>query len=240
MTDSATEHEKRVPGWCVYESTLEGTPEIEVMCGGLNDKGPNMAGIFRQGNLLHFGFHPDPTNSTELHRGLLLNSIAYIARFTEDRPIGRIPSIWADDVEPASRSYLSQYKHESIPKGKEEREAWMKENRGKLSPNDDNELVPDENLQTLGVDYESDKFFEVAIAALSTDLKAEAVKALARYAPDGPGEKGTVAEWEAYWEENGPYLFFSEKAGYLWLLDPLAKSRQIPTGKLRGSARADK
>ncbi len=211
------------------------------MCGGLNDKGPNMAGIWRQGNLLHFGFHPDPTNSTELHRGLLLNSIAYIARFTEDRPIGRIPSIWADDdVEPASRSYLSQYKHESIPKGKKERKAWMKENRGKLSPDEDNELVPDENLQKLGVDYESDKFFEVSIAALSTDRKDEAANALARYAPDGPGENGTAKEWKTYWKENGPYLFFSEDAGYRWLLDPLAKSRQIPTADLQGPARADK
>ena len=38
-------------GWCTYVSQFD-SPEIEVMCGGLDSKTPTAAAIWRQGNLL--------------------------------------------------------------------------------------------------------------------------------------------------------------------------------------------
>ncbi|MEE9393542.1 MAG: hypothetical protein V3W41_13660 [Planctomycetota bacterium] len=228
----------RSPGWCVYANTLN-TPEIEILLGGINDKTPDAASIFRQGNLLHFGFEQDPTQYNEFGRGLLINAVAYIAKFTEDRPILRTPSIWAkEDVVLPPRRYFRGKEHPSKPKDEAASKKWLKEIRGKLVPNADNKLVIDEDLLALDVDANSANFFSVAIKALDSKLKAAALRALARYAPDGPGASGSKQAWEKYFEENGPYLFFSDPAGYRWHLDPLAKKRKVPTKDLRGPARA--
>jgi hypothetical protein len=79
----------RQPGWCTYSDTLD-SPETEVLCGGINHKTP-AAAIWRQGHLLHFGFDLSPAEMNETGQGLLINSIVYIARFTEDRPITHAP-----------------------------------------------------------------------------------------------------------------------------------------------------
>jgi dipeptidyl aminopeptidase/acylaminoacyl peptidase len=46
------------------------------------------------------------------------------------------------------------------------------------------------------------------------------------------------AGWRPWWEENKPYLFFSDTGGYRWYIDPLAKKKAVPTKELQGSARA--
>jgi len=56
------------------------------MCGGKNSKVPEYAAIWRQGHLLHFGFHQTPAELNTNGQSMLINSILYIARFTEDRP----------------------------------------------------------------------------------------------------------------------------------------------------------
>jgi hypothetical protein len=54
-------------GWCTYAYEHEQAPELEVMCGGVNTKTPRAAALWRQGNLLHFGFEQwieSPTDTT--------------------------------------------------------------------------------------------------------------------------------------------------------------------------------
>ena len=51
---------------------------------------------------------------------------------------------------------------------------------------------------------------------------------------------GGTGAWETWWHENAPYLFYSELAGYLWYVDPLAKKRGVPSKDFRGPQRADK
>src|SRR5687768_15963590 len=94
-------------GWCTYNDHFEKNPDIEVMCGGENEKTPRAVAIWRQGNLLHFGFEQSPAEMNETGRRLLLNSIAYISRFIEDRPIAVTPSVFAG---PAAlpRTYLDR------------------------------------------------------------------------------------------------------------------------------------
>ena len=67
-------------GWCTYSDHFEKNPDIEVLSGGANDKAITAAAIWRQGNLLHFGFEQSPAEMNETGRRLLLNSIAYISR----------------------------------------------------------------------------------------------------------------------------------------------------------------
>ena len=82
------------PGWCSYSDVMD-SPDIEVISGGINTKQPGAAAIWRQGHLLHFGFQPSPGELNETGRALLINSIVYIDRFTEDQALVQMPSPFA-------------------------------------------------------------------------------------------------------------------------------------------------
>jgi hypothetical protein len=84
----------RMPGWCTYTYEHEQAPELEVFCGGVNSKTPKAGAVWRQGNLLHFGFDLSPAEMNDTGRALLLNAIAYISRFTEDRPLVHTPCVF--------------------------------------------------------------------------------------------------------------------------------------------------
>ena len=83
------------PGWCSYSSDFANNPDVEFFCGGVNHKTPTAAALWRQGNLLHFGFEQSPAEMNEQGKRMLLNSIVYISRFTGDRPIAVTPSVFA-------------------------------------------------------------------------------------------------------------------------------------------------
>ena len=73
-------------------------PDVEFLCGGVNHQTPTSAGLWRQGNLLHFGFEQSPAEMNESGKLLLLNAISYISHFTDDRPIAITPSPFAGAV----------------------------------------------------------------------------------------------------------------------------------------------
>jgi hypothetical protein len=102
-------HQKRgMPGWCTHALDFARLPDVEFFCGGVNSQTPTSAGLWRQGNLLHFGFEQSPPEMNESGKQLLLNSIAYISRFTEDRPIAVTPSVFAGPVA-RSRATLGRW-----------------------------------------------------------------------------------------------------------------------------------
>jgi hypothetical protein len=118
--------------------------------------------------------------------------------------------------------------------------AWYSSHRGFMRPDGKGLLELDEDLQALKVPSDDLRFFEVTIGCLER-RSLEAIRArrvLARYAPGGPEEKASGNAWRRWWNENRPYLFFNDAGGFRWYVDPLAKRRGVPTGKLRGPARA--
>lgn len=246
-------------GWCTYASHLEGAPDVEVMCGGWNAKKPSAAGIWRQGNLLHFGFQPAPEHLNAAGRALLANSIHYISRFTQDRPIGETVSVFSDRTRPEQRRYLtSTMSRENVStKAVADRffsgvlrdtiaamEAvelaqWLGDNLAYLVPGDDGKFVRADDLAKLEIDITAPTALDALESALDGDRSDLAIAALARHVDAGP-EKGDVGAWEAFLESESPHLFFSEVAGYRFLVDPLAKARGVPSESLRGPARADR
>ena len=72
------------------------------MAGGLNEK-TRSSGDLAPGNLLEFGFEIAPDKMNETGRAMLFNSIVYIAKFTQDRPIAHVP-LSAVNRLPAGRS----------------------------------------------------------------------------------------------------------------------------------------
>lgn len=245
-------------GWCSYTTSFEQHPEIEFFCGGVNSKTPTAAGFWRQGNLLHFGFEQSPMEMNESGRRLLLNAIAYISRFTEDRPIAATPSGF---VQPAARArstiakWLLEYPVDfaeslvvpdvwqqlSALKGREEMVKWTDENTRFLRLNSSQLLEIDKDLVSLGVSFEQPEFFVKTLADLSSGDAAamnRSRRLLERYVPCGPKDADADA-WNAWWKENRPFLFASDLGDYRCYIDPLAKKRGVPTSELRGPKRAD-
>ncbi|MEW6306154.1 MAG: hypothetical protein AB1705_22025 [Verrucomicrobiota bacterium] len=246
-------------GWCSYSDDFADLPEVEYMCGGINSKTHTAAAIWRQGNLLHFGFEQSPAEMNETGQALLLNSIAYISRFTQDRPIVITPSVFAGPV-PPMRTYpqriiaredrdladLNYYLSaetlaELRGKNRNEHSEWFARMRSYLGPADSQKLGVDKTALSFGAPPDKPEFFErlIDVSRTNQERRAEAGRLLARYAPDGPGEGASAEAWQQWWQTNKPYLFYSDAGGYRWYIDPLAKKRGISTTRLRGPARAD-
>jgi hypothetical protein len=244
-------------GWCSYTSGFDLDPDIEVFCGGENQKTPTGAGCWRQGNLLHFGFEQSPAEMNDAGQRLLLNCIAYISRFTEDRPIAVTPSVFASAVA-YPRTYLDarlgetgvatnatpflsertvqQLRGNSTSEVKQ----WFAQNRAFLHPGSDLKLEVDTEALALGAPLDRVEFFEKTVAALRGDAvqAKRAMALLARYAPADSTKVEGADAWEQWFKENRAYLFFSDVGDYRWYVDPLAKRRGIPSAALRGPARA--
>jgi len=248
-------------GWCTYSTYFDKNPDVEQFCGGVNHKTPTAAGLWRQGNLFHFGFQQSPREMNIHGQQLLLNSIAYIARFTEDRPIATTPSVFAG---PISRSrttparWLKQGgsrtswaldifepKTKAILEGLEtpsEQVEWCQEHADFFFPMKEHLLGIDEDLQTMGVAFDTPEFFDRVIRDLTAaDSKTveRAQRLLDRYVPCGPGFRASADDWQEWLDVNQPYLFALDTGDYRWYIDELAKRREIPSLQLRGPLRAD-
>jgi len=245
------------PGWSTHYFEFADLPDVEVFSGGINSQSPRSAALWRQGNLLHFGFQPSLAELNAAGRALLVNAVVYISRFTEDRPIDETLSVFGPEKYPATRSRALMYLRTNPQALREvfsmgtllaldwenpaNVQAWFDAARPWLHPNAENLLVVDAEAEALGVTYDSPNFFPKVLAALHEEKTKSAAEAvLARYAPEGPGVEADAAAWDKWWQANAAYLFFSELGGYRWYVDPLAKKRGVPTQDLRGPARADR
>src|SRR5262245_37513934 len=173
------------------------------------------AACWRQGNLLHFGFEQSPAEMNEGGQRLLLNCVAYISRFTEDRPIAVTPSVFAGAVA-LPRAYLDRRLREKGDateidwivgknilddlKGKtpEEIRTWYAENRGFLHPGWDAKLEVDKQARALGAAVDTLEFFDRGIEAMRKggDEARRAFRLLSDYAPDQTPQKADVSSWE--------------------------------------------
>ena len=241
------------PGWCTYIRGMSKAPEIEVFCGGINAKTSTAAGLWRQGNLLHFGFDLAPDEMNESGQAMLIDAIAYISRFTDDRPIMETPSPFAGQefmTRPRIKQLITRgdgwwdYLASNFDRGTLAA-AGVKDlaSFAKWNPTVSEYLCPNtEGLLT--VDRDAQAMERTRACASSSagpsptwggpQAKAErARRMLARYAPEGPGALATPKEWGDWLKANADYLFFGEAGGYRWYLDPLAKARGVPTARLR-------
>jgi hypothetical protein len=245
-------------GWCTYAYDFANNPDVEYFSGGVNAKTPTAAGLWRQGNFLHFGFEQSPAEMNEQGGMILINSIAYISRFTEDRPIAVTPSPFAGPItrprrDPARFLRNPEYKLDWVKQmvapevwtevqsfSREKTAEWFDQNQSFLHPSTNHQLELDPDLVALGVSFDKPEFFDKVIAELRTSSGASprARRLLARYAPIGP-MNGSADDWTAWWRENKAYAFASDSSDYRWYIDPLAKQRRVPTSELRGPMRAD-
>jgi len=253
--------QKWTAGWCTHAMDFVKYPDVEFFCGGVNSQTPTSAGLWRQGNLLHFGFEQSPSEMNESGRRLLLNAISYISRFTEDRPIAINPSVFAGPVaRPRSAlarwlrnpAYSTDYAKDLVAPEIWERLSqrpyregmarWADEYARFLHPDSAQRLAMDEDLKALNVPFDQPEFFDKILAGLRSNdaaTKSRALRLLKRYVPTGP-ESDTADAWDMWWKENQSFAFASDAGDYRWYIDPLAKKRGVPVGELRGPRRADR
>ncbi len=234
------------PGWCSYESYLQG-PEFEIFCGGINTKAESAAGLWRQGFLLHFGFDLSPAGMTEAGRSMLVNAIVYISRFKHDRPIIRVRSGFSGKGTRPRETIRRWLNTPEYPVTWFERffapgvldgvsgdgnrgayDRWLTGVFDYLRADDEGKMLIDEEARRLQAPPGGDEFFDKAIDCLAEPAKADAAKTLLlRYAPaeSNPPIDGDPAAWRAWHKSNRPYLFYSEPGGYRWYLDTLARER---------------
>jgi hypothetical protein len=231
---------------------------LEVICGGVNHKTPKAGAVWRQGNLLHFGFEPSPDRMNDAGQALLFNSICYIARFTDDRANVRTPCVFTQGTRLFDRDavgrllgnpsrelkeleyYLDKETFAKLAgQNRDEVTQWFQRVRGYVRADADGKMAVDVDAQKFGVSPTTPDFFDRALAALSEPGQQEAARRLlGRYVPGGPGADAATDIWRTWHKENRAYLFFSDTGGYRWYTDPLAKRRGVPTAQLRGPARA--
>ena len=58
-------------GWCTHARDFEVYPDVEFLSGGVNHQTPTSAGLWRQGNLLHFGFEQSPDEMNEVRQAIV-------------------------------------------------------------------------------------------------------------------------------------------------------------------------
>jgi hypothetical protein len=244
---------KWAAGWCSYAYDFALHPDIELFCSGVNAKTPTAMGFWRQGNLLHFGFEQSPVDLNENGQKLLLNAIAYISRFSQDRPIARTRSVFAGPVAYSRGGPLRSARNphyplsfiedaftpslwkELAPQGREKITQWLETNSQFLHPGTDLKLEIDPDLVNWGISFDSPKFFPTAFEALTKDGEGaqRARRLLERYVSSGPKD-GAAESWRGWYQENGRFLFASpESNDYCWYVDPLAKRRVIDAAGAR-------
>src|SRR5262249_8187848 len=155
------------------------------------------AAIMRVGNLLHFGFETSPERMTEDAKSLLVNSICYISRFTEDRPIVRIPCVFMGDKRYIGREVLGRNiadqnaKLDAIEffvskslidllagKSKKEQAEWYRQHRDFLHGDAKGSIAVDDEAKKFGVAPHTKEFLKSAIEAMGDSAKAPLARGL--------------------------------------------------------------
>ena len=192
----------------------------------------------------------------QFHRNaMLLAAIVYAARCKDDRPVTRVVS----GFKTRKRSVMPREKGKAGLGSEQGLQTWFdgpvlveladlaedarrtrfEELLPFLAANDSRRFEVDAVLRAWGVGNRDRAFFARCEQALGAggDDAAKARTLLARYAPEGPGATATAEAWTKWIAEHRDYVFFSDVAGYRWVVDPLAKKRGVPAAQLRGAAR---
>ncbi|GMU82921.1 MAG: hypothetical protein AMXMBFR47_27920 [Planctomycetota bacterium] len=241
------------PGLVSEPSNFDSAPDAEIMSSGLNSKGPQSVAIGRHGNFLLWGFSADPDDLTDEGKLCLINCICYIHKFDRQAPLARKHK-WTrgrayavaqtryvkdESEEGFKRSYPEALRREFGRDGGKYREYYEK-NMEFLNLTVEEFKFPDasgapvytalamrywvdEDAMAWGISNRTIALLDRCVTALEKNQDDEvARRLLARYTTQ---EFREAAEWRTWLDANRKRIFFSDIAGYKFLVAP----RDLPT-----------
>jgi hypothetical protein len=215
---------------------FEDTPDCERIAGGVNSKGPHALALGRQANLLQWGFYTAPDRMTVPARRAFLNAIVWMKQFRGARPLASKQArsrAWMDAYlalaavtkpgDPLAGYVKRQFPAELVADGMDAAKLrrWVQEHRGYLHGGAGYDpFVVDADLLALGTANDDPKLLDWLLETLGKDAHDErALRIAQRYL----GEHGTDAtSVRAFVTANRGRLFFSDTAGFRWLVAPPA------------------
>lgn len=229
------------------------SPDCETIAGGLNTIGPNSVAIGRQGNFLLWGFCAPPAAMTESARKAFLNSVVYIKNFGAAPILVRDPvraRDWAfiiakdlGDKEAggsAERSFspellaaakgnpgtLAELLSEGLP--------WLRADRKKIKETRDGETFEsevtvfsiDEEVRAYGVRIDEPQLIDTMLNIIGHGEDIEKChRILVRYLGFDLGPD--IRHWFSWWSKNKDRAFFSETAGYRFVIPEVETTAEI-------------
>lgn len=225
--------------------------DAEVIAKGTSSPGYERGAIVRHGRYVLWGFEGGVDEMTAAGQALFVNTVFYAARQANSPALEEKHCKTRDGlftyVELAKRrgpGYLETLKSYLPPelevKTTDEAEKWLVENRPYLRAKIGERLFEvDTFAKAVGIPNHKRALLERCIANLREQKDVEnSVAALVRYT--GLTDLGSSADpWQKWYDENKDYLFFSDTDGFRFKIDNEAKSKRIPSEKLRGWSSED-
>jgi hypothetical protein len=205
------------------------SPDAEVISSGINSKGPDSVALGRHGNFFLWGFSGSPSDMTPEARKCFVNAVCYIKKFDGQKPFVRKTKSGREQAL-VYAGFMKQYADQEFVKdlfpedvrrrfGKDPEKyiSYYKENLEYLVPSR-NGFAVDEDVKQLGLSNRKVELLDKCVAMLERGEQAElAMRALKRYT----NENFTDApRWRSWLHENRSRLFFTDVAGFKFLVAP--------------------
>jgi hypothetical protein len=218
--------------------------DAELVAMGTSAKGPQRGAIVRHGRYTLWAYAGGVSDMTKAGRSLFVNTVFYAAAHADDPVLERKLNQTRDGLflyidlarkeNPGFIQTLGQYLPEDVRgKSADKTERWLQENRPYLCA-EGRVFRVDALAKEMAMPNHKRNIIEKCIANLREDRDVgRSVEELERYT--GRKDLGASAKaWQAWYDENRDYLFFSDTEGSRFLIDEQAKAKGIPTEKLRG------
>ena len=220
------------PGLVADSFGFEDSPDAEWISGGTNSKGPTSLALGRQGNLFMWGFYAPPGNMTESGRRVFLNSVAYISKFKDARPLvaRRAPArervflymhyVAKRKSSPRTQEIVEQlFPAELLERTQYDVDAIVAYYRSNLEylHREDGRFLVDEQVKALGLSNRKLEFLDNLAARLAKKGSDPiAFDLLKRYLD--PAIAPTPEAFPDWLKGNRDQVFFSDVAGFRWFL----------------------
>jgi hypothetical protein len=217
--------------------------DAELIAKGLSAIGPERGAIVRHGRYTLWGFGGGARLLTTEGRKLFINTMYYAASqkdapVLERRKVSKTRDGLYSYLElarykvPGLLRTMKMYVPESMSGASiDEMATWIDSNRSYFYSTG-RKVEIDQFAKGMGIPNHRREFLERCIANIHSGTQVEdSLSALRRYT--GLQLSPDADAWQVWYDENGPYIYFSDCGGYLFKIDEEAKRKKIPFEQLR-------
>lgn len=215
---------------------FEDSPDAEVISSGVNQKGPESVALARHADFFQWGFSASPQKC-------FANAVCYTSKFDGQRSLVRRQPVmhrrWAFVVAEQS-NFANCFAEELLEEADYNRRRLIDLVSEKLeylyyhSDDSDDHFGVDPDAAHLGLSNRRVESLERCIESLANESKrAAASRMLKRYTGENFDD---AQQWQLWLDRNREKLFFSDIAGYRFILAPAASPNRAKVSAPRSKA----